>query len=90
MCRVLSAMLNLPIEEITALFDYIPVNPGDKVTIGDRVFESIYAVHSIPTIALRVNGLYYPGDMRYDESFFDDLVVQMGDDDFCYLASGDA
>ncbi len=74
--RVLSSMLALPLSETAALFDYLPLNPGQPLILGDRKFEAIYAVHSIPTIALRVNGLYYSGDMRYDEAFFEDLVRQ--------------
>jgi CRP-like cAMP-binding protein/ribonuclease BN (tRNA processing enzyme) len=74
--RVLGAMLDLPEAEVSALFDYYPLNPGQPLTLDGRRFESLYAVHSIPTIAVRVNGLYYSGDMRYDESWFDDLVRQ--------------
>ncbi len=74
--RVLGAMIDLPADEVASLFDYEPVNPGNMVQLGDRTFESLYAVHSIPTIAMRVNGLYYSGDMRYDESFFADLVAK--------------
>ena len=69
-------MCDLPEDEVATLFDYVPLNPGKPVRLGDRVFESLYAVHSIPTIAIRVNGLYYSGDMRYDEQFFADLVEQ--------------
>ncbi|MDJ0753324.1 MAG: cyclic nucleotide-binding domain-containing protein [Ardenticatenaceae bacterium] len=74
--RVLGALFDMPPVEVAALFDYLPLNPGQPLTIGDRTYEAIYAVHSIPTIAVRVNGLYYSGDMRYDEAFFDELVVE--------------
>lgn len=74
--RVLSAMLNIPEEDVAALIEYHPLNPGEPVHLEDRRFESIYAIHTIPTIAVRANGLYYSGDMRYDESWFSELVEQ--------------
>ena len=74
--RVLSAMLNLPEPDVAALFEYIPLNPGQPVELDGRKFETIYAVHTIPTLAVRVNGLYYSGDMRYDETWFAELVTQ--------------
>ena len=74
--RVLSAMLNLSAEDVAALFDYCPLNPGQPLELDGRVFESIYAIHTIPTIAVRVSGLYYSGDMRYDEQWFDQLVQE--------------
>lgn len=74
--RVLSAMLNLAVEDVAALFDYCPLNPGQPLELDGRIFESIYAIHTIPTIAVRVSGLYYSGDMRYDEQWFDQLVQE--------------
>ncbi len=74
--RVLSAMLAMPESEIAMLFDYFPLNPNQPLELEKRRFEAIYAVHSIPTIAVRVNTLYYSGDMRYDEAWFDELVKQ--------------
>ena len=71
--RVLSAMLNLPQENVAALFDWVPLNPDRPVTLEERTFHAIYAVHTIPTIAVRVNGLCYSGDMRYDEEWFAEL-----------------
>jgi CRP-like cAMP-binding protein/glyoxylase-like metal-dependent hydrolase (beta-lactamase superfamily II) len=72
--RVLSGMFAMPEADVAALFDYIPLNPGVPVVLEGRKFESLYAVHTIPTLAVRVNGLYYSGDMRYDEVWFADLV----------------
>jgi len=43
--------------------------------VRPKYFEAIYAIHTIPTLAIRVNGLCYSGDMRYDENWFDQLVV---------------
>ena len=71
--RVLSAMLALPEEEIAVLFDFSPLEPEQPVQIDGKKFEAIYAIHTIPTIAVRVNGLCYSGDMRYDEIWFDEL-----------------
>lgn len=76
MLRVLSALLALPPGEVAALFDFLPVNPGQPLELDGRRFEAIYAVHSIPTIALRVNNLCYSGDMRYDENWFAELEAQ--------------
>ncbi|MBI5712106.1 MAG: cyclic nucleotide-binding domain-containing protein, partial [Chloroflexi bacterium] len=42
----------------------------------NKRFESLYAVHSIPTISVRANSLYYSGDMRYDEEWFEELVKE--------------
>ena len=74
--RVLSAMLNLSAEDVAALFDYYPLNPGQPLELDGRTFEAIYAIHTIPTLAVRVSGLYYSGDMRYDEQWFDQLVQE--------------
>ncbi|MEI6779066.1 MAG: cyclic nucleotide-binding domain-containing protein [Chloroflexales bacterium] len=71
--RLLGAMLALPEDEAAALFDFYPLNPGTPVDLNGRRFEAIYAVHSIPTIAVRVNGICYSGDMRYDEDWFGEL-----------------
>ncbi|MEI7644803.1 MAG: cyclic nucleotide-binding domain-containing protein [Chloroflexales bacterium] len=71
--RLLGAMLALPESEAAALFDYYPLNPGAPVELDGRRFETIYAIHSIPTIAVRVNGICYSGDMRYDEDWFSEL-----------------
>jgi len=72
--RVLEAMLDLPQNEIAALFDFYPLEPEQPLQIDGKKFEAIYAIHTIPTLAVRVNGLYYSGDMRYDENWFDELV----------------
>ncbi|MCX7791205.1 MAG: cyclic nucleotide-binding domain-containing protein [Chloroflexaceae bacterium] len=74
--RVLSAMLDLPVADVAALFDYVPLNPGTPLELEGRRFEAIYAVHSVPTLAVRVNGVCYSGDMRYDEEWFDELVTR--------------
>lgn len=74
--RVLSAMLNISEEDVAALMEYHPLNPGEPIELEGRRFESLYAVHTIPTIAVRANGLYYSGDMRYDENWFEELVQQ--------------
>lgn len=74
--RVLSALLAVPEAEVAALFDYHPLNPGQALELEGRRFEAIYAVHSIPTIAVRVRGLCYSGDMRYDEDWFADLEAR--------------
>lgn len=71
--RVLSAMLNLPEHDVALLFDYCPLNPGTPLELDGRRFEAIYAIHSIPTIAVRVKGVCYSGDMRYDEEWFGEL-----------------
>lgn len=72
--RVLSAMLALPEHDVAALFNYFPLNPGQPLDLDGRHFETIYAIHSIPTIAVRVGGVCYSGDMRYDEEWFAELV----------------
>lgn len=74
--KVLSAMLAVPEPEVANLFDYYPLNPGNPLVLEGRRFEAIYAVHSIPTIAVRANALCYSGDMRYDEEWFDELQEQ--------------
>ncbi|PDW03232.1 cyclic nucleotide-binding domain-containing protein [Candidatus Viridilinea mediisalina] len=71
--RVLGAMLALPITEVAALFDYYRLDPGTPLELEGRRFEAIYAIHSIPTIAVRVGGVCYSGDMRYDEEWFGEL-----------------
>ncbi len=74
--RVLTAMFNLPTDEVASLFKFIPLNPGKPLIMGKRHFSAIYAVHSIPTLAIRFNDLYFSGDMRYDEAWFDELVEE--------------
>jgi len=71
--RVLAAMLALPEEEISVLFDFSPLEPDQPLQIVGKKFEAIYAIHTIPTIAVRVNDLCYSGDMLYDENWFDEL-----------------
>jgi CRP-like cAMP-binding protein/glyoxylase-like metal-dependent hydrolase (beta-lactamase superfamily II) len=71
--RVLSAMLALPEDEIASLFDFSSLEPEQHLQIDGKNFESIYAIHTIPTLAVRVNGLCYSGDMRYDEEWFEEL-----------------
>ncbi|HBX69219.1 MAG TPA: cyclic nucleotide-binding protein [Chloroflexi bacterium] len=74
--RVLSAMLALPQEDIAVLFDFSPLEPDYPLQIDGKRFEAVYAIHTIPTLAVRVNGLCYSGDMRYDEYWFEDLEKQ--------------
>lgn len=74
--RLLSAMLNVPETSVAALFDYFPLNPGHPLMLDGRRFEAVYAVHPIPTLAVRVEGLCYSGDMRYDDVWFDELQQQ--------------
>lgn len=74
--RLLSAMLNVPETSVAALFDYFPLNPGHPLMLDGRRFEAVYAVHPVPTLAVRVEGLCYSGDMRYDDVWFDDLQTQ--------------
>jgi CRP-like cAMP-binding protein/ribonuclease BN (tRNA processing enzyme) len=71
--RVLGAMLALPTYEVAALFDFYRLDPGSPLELDGRRFEAIYAIHSIPTIAVRVGGVCYSGDMRYDEEWFAEL-----------------
>ncbi len=71
--RVLSAMLDVPENEVAALFDYFPLQPGQPLLLEGKKFEAMYAIHTIPTLAVRVNGLCYSGDMRYDEEWFAQL-----------------
>jgi CRP-like cAMP-binding protein/ribonuclease BN (tRNA processing enzyme) len=73
--RVLSALLNVPKEEASALFDFYPLLPGKDRMVNGKNFSAIYAIHTIPTIAVRVSGLYYSGDTRYDEEWFDNLLA---------------
>ena len=72
--RLLSAMMALPQEDIAILFDYSPLEPERPLQINGKKFEAIYSIHTIPTLAVRVNGLYYSGDMRYNEAWFDELT----------------
>jgi CRP-like cAMP-binding protein/ribonuclease BN (tRNA processing enzyme) len=76
MLRVLSAMLAVPQNEVAALFDFFPLQPKQPLILDGKVFEAIYAIHTIPTLAIRVNGLCYSGDMRYDEAWFEKLVKE--------------
>jgi CRP-like cAMP-binding protein/ribonuclease BN (tRNA processing enzyme) len=71
--RVLSALLALPQDEVATLFDFSALEPDQALYIDGKKFEVIYAIHSIPTIAVRVNDLCYSGDMRYDEAWFEEL-----------------
>ncbi len=71
--RVLSAMLALPPLDVAALFDFYRLDPGAPLELDGRRFEAIYAIHSIPTIAVKVSGVCYSGDMRYDEEWFAEL-----------------
>ena len=72
--RVLGAIMDRPTADVAALFDHIPLDPGEPIDLEGRTFEAMYAVHTIPTIAVRVGDLYYSGDMRYDENWFEELV----------------
>ncbi len=71
--RVLSAILAVPQEDISVLIDYYPLQPGQSLILDGKIFEAIYGIHTIPTLAVKINGLYYSGDMRYDEAWFEDL-----------------
>ncbi len=71
--RVLGAMLDIAPEEAATLFDFFPLDPGQPIELRGHRFEAIYAVHSIPTIAVRADGVGYSGDMRYDEEWLDHL-----------------
>lgn len=71
--RVLSALLDLPESDVRTLFEHHPLNPGTPLELDGRRFETIYAIHSIPTMAVRVAGVCYSGDMRYDEEWFAEL-----------------
>lgn len=73
--RVLSAILAVPSNEVASLFDFYPLEPKQPLILDGRYFEAIYAIHTIPTLAVRVNGLCYSGDIRYDEIWFDQLVA---------------
>jgi CRP-like cAMP-binding protein/ribonuclease BN (tRNA processing enzyme) len=72
--RVFAALLALPESEVATLFDFLPLDPGRPIEFDGLQFQSIYAVHSIPTIAVRAGQLCYSGDMRYDENWFAELV----------------
>ena len=74
--RVMSAVLNVPEDEVAALFDYYPLQPGRSLILDGKRFETIYAIHSIPTLAIRINDLCYSGDMRYDEEWFEELEAE--------------
>ncbi len=71
--RVLGAMLDVSTAEAAELFDFFPLDPGQPLELHGYRFEAIYAVHSIPTIAVRVAGIGYSGDMRYDEAWLNYL-----------------
>ncbi len=74
--RVFSALLALPECEVATLFDFLPLDPGRPIELDGLQFQAIYAVHSIPTIAVRAGQLCYSGDMRYDENWFAELLAQ--------------
>jgi len=74
--RLLGAMLDLPEGDVASLFDFFPVNPRQPLELDGRRFEAIYAIHSIPTIAVKVGGVCYSGDMRYDEEWFGELEAR--------------
>ncbi|PDV97977.1 cyclic nucleotide-binding domain-containing protein [Candidatus Chloroploca asiatica] len=74
--RILEAMLDVPANQVAALFDFYCLDPGTPLELEGRHFEAIYAIHSIPTIAVRVQGICYSGDMRYDEAWFSELEAQ--------------
>ena len=74
--RVLSAMLALPQDDVAVLFDFRPLEPDHPLQIDGKLFEAIYAIHTIPTLAVRVNDLCYSGDMRYDENWFLELELK--------------
>lgn len=74
--KVLTAIFNLPTDEVASLFQFVPLNPGTPLVFEGREFNALYAVHSIPTLAIRLNDLYFSGDMRYDEVWFDELVAE--------------
>ncbi|WP_322512138.1 MBL fold metallo-hydrolase, partial [Chloroflexus sp.] len=71
--RVLGAMLDLPLAAVAELFDFFALDPGQPLELHGYRFEATYAVHSIPTIAVRVGGIGYSGDMRYDEAWLEHL-----------------
>lgn len=70
---LLAGVLGISEKETAGLFDFYPLNPGHPLVLEDRTFEAIYATHTVPTLAVRVNGLCYSGDMRYDEEWFAEL-----------------
>jgi CRP-like cAMP-binding protein/ribonuclease BN (tRNA processing enzyme) len=74
--RVFAALLALPASEVATLFDFLPLDPGRPIELDGLQFQAIYAVHSIPTIAVRAGQFCYSGDMRYDEAWFAELVAQ--------------
>jgi len=57
-----------------ALFDYFPLHPGQPLFLGGKRFGAVLAIHTIPSLAVRINGWCYPGDMRYDKEWFSQLV----------------
>ncbi|GIV93439.1 MAG: cyclic nucleotide-binding protein [Chloroflexus sp.] len=71
--RVLGVMLDLPPATVAELFDFYPLDPGQPLDLHGYHFTATYAVHSVPTIAVRVNGVGYSGDMRYDEAWLEHL-----------------
>ncbi|MDN5273516.1 MBL fold metallo-hydrolase [Chloroflexus sp. MS-CIW-1] len=71
--RVLSEMLNLTPATVAELFDFYPLEPGQPLELHGYQFIATYAVHSVPTIAVKVNGVGYSGDMRYDEEWLEHL-----------------
>jgi CRP-like cAMP-binding protein/ribonuclease BN (tRNA processing enzyme) len=71
--RVLSALLAVSEADVADLFDHYPLDPGVPLELEGRRFEAMYTVHSIPTIAVRVQSLCYSGDIRYDEEWFAEL-----------------
>jgi len=71
--RVLSEMLDLTPATVAELFDFYPLEPGQPLELHGYRFIATYAVHSVPTIAVKVNGIGYSGDMRYDEVWLEHL-----------------
>lgn len=74
--RMLGAMFDMPADDVARFFDYYPLNPGEPLDLDGRRYQAVFAIHSIPTIAVRVGGLYFSGDMRYDEQWFHELEQQ--------------
>lgn len=72
--RVLVDMLDLKETYIKNLFEFIPLEPDHPIELDGRTFASNYSVHSIPTLAIHANNLYFSGDMRYDEDWYAELV----------------
>lgn len=70
-------------------FDLIPLQPGDAVTLGPFVIDARPTIHSVPTIALRVQAegrtLGYSADTVFDP----ELIAWLGDADLViHEASG--